>query len=502
MPWLHGWRMSVWSCIRTRHAWCTAGTPTGVTIMRLRRSRSWATRSVPDWPKPGGGSISLTSSPRSARTRSRRWGGRYGPGTSLGAVTSPSPTWHGWSTASCTVGSTTTAASTSRCCIPSCGASTIIWCAGPAGNTNGCADANGKRNSSWPASRDASQVCSRTGASASNLMAGRWEPCKPRGFRTVLRAAGGAIPPADSPRHRRDRREGARRSAARPGGRRLGPDGATAVCGEDPRGPARRGLRLPRLHHPQDAQARKREVLRLHRAVDQGDRLDQSTGAGQDLQSDPAPRPRISDGLPGAGAAWLGELLPPRCLQADLQRDRLLHLGADHVLAAQEAPHRMARTAAQVLPARHLAPGPRRATVSWRRQRHGDQIPLPRIPHPDPVDTLSRQSLTSSLTWRARCGENRTPGSAGGPGKRNGGNAVTAPRADPTGRTPARGGAPASPPASSTFPPAGGRGCSTSSRAAPETPTPAGFSTVSSSGGTGSPSPRWTRSAGTRPPCP
>jgi len=38
--------------------WCTARTPTGVTIMRLRRSRSWATRSVPDWPKPGGGSIS------------------------------------------------------------------------------------------------------------------------------------------------------------------------------------------------------------------------------------------------------------------------------------------------------------------------------------------------------------------------------------------------------------------------------------------------------------
>jgi RNA-directed DNA polymerase len=54
------------------------------------------------------------------------------------------------------------------------------------------------------------------------------------------------------------------------------------------------------------------------------------------------PRPRIPDGLPGAGATWLGELLPPRCLQADLHRDRLLQVGADHVLAAQEAPHRMA----------------------------------------------------------------------------------------------------------------------------------------------------------------
>ena len=41
--------------------------------------------------------------------------------------------------------------------------------------------------------------CSRTGGSASNPTAGRWEPCEPRGFRTVLRAAGGEIPPADSP---------------------------------------------------------------------------------------------------------------------------------------------------------------------------------------------------------------------------------------------------------------------------------------------------------------
>lgn len=31
------------------------------------------------------------------------------------------------------------------------------------------------------------------------LIAGQWEPCKPRGLRTVLREAGGAIPPAYSP---------------------------------------------------------------------------------------------------------------------------------------------------------------------------------------------------------------------------------------------------------------------------------------------------------------
>jgi transposase len=33
------------------------------------------------------------------------------------------------------------------------------------------------------------------------------------------------------------------------------------------------------------------------------------------------------------------------------------------------------------------------------------------------VDTLSHHQLSDNLTWRARCGESRTPGSAGGPGK-------------------------------------------------------------------------------------
>jgi hypothetical protein len=44
-------------------------------------------------------------------------------------------------------------------------------------------------------------------------------------------------------------------------------------------------------------------------------------------------------------------------------------------------------------------------------------IPLPRLPHFDPVDpqTDSRHRLNNGHdTWRARCGENRTPGSAGG----------------------------------------------------------------------------------------
>ena len=176
------------------------------------------------------------------------------------------------------------------------------------------------------------------------------------------------------------------------------------------------------------------QAVRLHPSLGQGDRLDQGPGQDHDLQTHPAPRPGLPDGVPGSGAAWLGELLPTRCLQSSLQRGRLLRVGADHVLAAEEAPHRLARAPAQVLPARHLAPGPRRATVPWRRHRHGHPVPLPRLPHPDPVDPINHTaSRGSSLPWRARCGESRTAGSAGGPGKRSGSNAATAPRADPTG---------------------------------------------------------------------
>ena len=107
----------------------------------------------------------------------------------------------------------------------------------------------------------------------------------------------------------------------------------------------------------------------------------------------PAPRPGLPHGLPGFGAAWLGELLPARRLQSSVQRGRLLHVGADHVLAAEETPYRLARTPAQVLPVRHLAPGSRRAKVPWRRHRHGSSVPLPRLPNPDPVDPINHISI-------------------------------------------------------------------------------------------------------------
>src|SRR5262249_57338364 len=71
---------------------------------------------------------------------------------------------------------------------------------GPCGNTNACAAVPPERAGSSLTSPDGSPACSRTGASACALTAGRWEPGEPRGSRRVLRAPGGETPPGDSPR--------------------------------------------------------------------------------------------------------------------------------------------------------------------------------------------------------------------------------------------------------------------------------------------------------------
>ena len=52
----------------------------------------------------------------------------------------------------------------------------------------------------------------------------------------------------------------------------------------------------------------------------------------------------------------------------------------------------------------------------------------------------SSQLTSGQGTWRARCAERGTPGSAGGPGKPTGSNPGRAPRPDPTVRHKANGG--------------------------------------------------------------
>ncbi|WP_370270229.1 group II intron reverse transcriptase/maturase [Streptomyces sp. V4I8] len=71
--------------------------------------------------------------------------------------------------------------------------------AGLARSTNDYAAGRNARENYWRARPAGIPTCSPIGGSASNLMAGQREPCEPRGSRTVLRAAAGAIPAADSP---------------------------------------------------------------------------------------------------------------------------------------------------------------------------------------------------------------------------------------------------------------------------------------------------------------
>src|SRR5262249_9824798 len=59
----------------------------------------------------------------------------------------------------------------------------------------------------------------------------------------------------------------------------------------------------------------------------------------------------------------------------------------------------------------------------------GDGHPLPLSGRTDP-DSVGESDLGMN-PWRAGCGESRTSGSEGGPRRRAGGNAGTAPRSDP-----------------------------------------------------------------------
>ena len=85
------------------------------------------------------------------------------------------------------------------------------------------------------------------------------------------------------------------RGPARGGVGRARTPGATAGTGEDPGGPHRRGLHVPRLRHPPDAQARDVEVSRLHHTVQEGHRVDQGQGEGQDVQVNPPHGPGPGD---------------------------------------------------------------------------------------------------------------------------------------------------------------------------------------------------------------
>src|SRR4249920_2047307 len=131
----------------------------------------------------------------------------------------------------------------------------------------------------------------------------------------------------------------------------------------------------------------------------------------------------------------MGELLPVRSLQGNVQRGRQLHLGSADALDTRqvrgETPARDDST-----PPSLLRPGVevrlQRGRLHRRIQRRRATLPLPRQQNPDPVDprTSSRhQRLTSGQDTRsARCAERCTPGAGGELRKRPGGNTGTAPQ--------------------------------------------------------------------------
>ncbi len=128
------------------------------------------------------------------------------------------------------------------------------------------------------------------------------------------------------------RRPASCRGAAGGGGGRPRPAGAAAGTGENQGGPHRRGLHIPRLRHPQDAQAGNSEVLRLYHAVQEGHPGDQGQGVGQDVQVNPPPGSRRADPQPEQVPGGLGELFPARSVQGGIQRHRQPHVAAADAL--------------------------------------------------------------------------------------------------------------------------------------------------------------------------
>jgi hypothetical protein len=150
------------------------------------------------WPR-GHEATSLASPRLSAPRRRKRKASRSGTGTSTAAAARTCPASRTRSTRKSGAGSTITEPSTAPSCASSHGVSTSISPGGPCRNSSDSAASTPKR---WPGCRrciSTSLACSPTGSSSRSPKAGLWGPDDGRLSRPVLRAAGGEIPPADSP---------------------------------------------------------------------------------------------------------------------------------------------------------------------------------------------------------------------------------------------------------------------------------------------------------------
>ena len=142
---------------------------------------------------------------------------------------------------------------------------------------------------------------------AAHPLCGRFRPDGNRGPASCRGAAGGGV--------------GRARTA-----------GAAAGAGENPGSPHRRGLHVPRLRHPQTAETRNLEAVRVHHAIQEGHPGHQGQGVGQDVQVNPPPGSRRADPQPEQVPGGLGELLPARGVQGGVQRRRQPRMAAADAL--------------------------------------------------------------------------------------------------------------------------------------------------------------------------
>ncbi|ETZ40308.1 reverse transcriptase family protein [Mycobacterium avium MAV_120809_2495] len=115
----------------------------------------------------------------------------------------------------------------------------------------------------------------------------KWDAHRTSQRRDAHRKRGGAL--SDRPLCRRFRDHGGRNQSAR--GRIMGrsrgchcPTGATAIRGEDPGMPPRRGVRLSRIPHPAAPQEGHEQGSCLHLPVEEGAAFDHDEGAGADQE--------------------------------------------------------------------------------------------------------------------------------------------------------------------------------------------------------------------------
>lgn len=157
-------------------------------------------------------------------------------------------------------------------------------------------------------------------------------------------------------------------------------------------------------------------------------------GCGRSLdraRHEPPARPSPASAQPDAPG--MDQLLPARPFGGDLQVPWPVRLAQGYLLAPLEVSPSQLEGAPTAPPPKVVAYGRRACTIPTGAR--GDRsLPLPGRSHPLAVGAgidWGRTMTSGMVMWRAGCGESRTSGSEGGPGRRAGRKACTAPCARP-----------------------------------------------------------------------